>query len=675
MTPTFDTIAHRQSKALSGYGGAALSNCVALVSLLIAALLPPAFAAETASVPIIPVESFFKTAQFDGASVSPNGKYFAFRNSDGGRTQLAVIDLETHVIKLCAAFSDSDVYAVHWVNNERLVFNAIDRTSKENSHASGLFAVNRDGSGLKALTPTRRVQEDVIEIKGIGNLYWSHFESTYRNDAGDIVTSELRAEGDDITANKVNTVTGRKKELLMGVKGTPTDFVLDNNQVIRLVSVYAKGEKSRILYYRDDESQSWKVLTEVETKDPAFHVLAFDADNKTLYVSAWAKSGKRAIYKYDFEKNAIGDQVAADADVDVDGYLCFDSDHRLIGIRVYSEPPKTLWLDPAYAKVQSELDAALTDWVNVIMPGDIKSKVVVYSYSPTNPGKYSIYDTVTHKLTGMFAGMPWVKPAQMSDQLLFNYAARDGLNIPAYLTIPLGKPMKSLPLIVLVHAGPWQRDHWKFAPDVQFLANRGYAVLQPEFRGSAGFGESHFKKGFGQWGLAMQDDITDGVLNLIKQGVVDGKRVCIMGQDYGGYAALMGLVKEPSLFRCAIDLFGPTDIDYLFSKSQWMWQDTWNYSLKNLIGDPTEKEEQFIATSPLQQAAKIHAPVLMVYGTNDWQVPLIHGEKIRAALEKNGTPVEFMELKEEEHGLALDADRYKVYGAIEKFLKTYNPVN
>lgn len=196
----------------------------------------------------------------------------------------------------------------------------------------------------------------------------------------------------------------------------------------------------------------------------------------------------------------------------------------------------------------------------------------------------------------------------------------------AYVTLPKGREPKALPLIALIHGGPWARDDWGFNAEVQMLAGMGYAVLQPQFRGSSGFGREHLKKSFGQWGLSMQDDITDGVQSLIKQGVVDAKRVCIMGASYGGYATMMGLVKDPGLCRCGVNLLGVTDMFYHASSGRSHDPEV-NYFLDSWVGDPVKLRDQFTATSPALQAQRITVPVYMVYGKKDRRVPVVHGRR------------------------------------------------
>jgi dipeptidyl aminopeptidase/acylaminoacyl peptidase len=254
---------------------------------------------------------------------------------------------------------------------------------------------------------------------------------------------------------------------------------------------------------------------------------------------------------------------------------------------------------------------------------------------------------------------------------MVHYAARDGLQIPAYLTLPQGKSGKNLPLVVLVHDGPYFRGAtWGWDPRVQFLASRGYAVLQPEFRGSAGFGFKHFQAGWKQWGLAMQDDIADGARWAIAQGIADPKRICIAGASYGGYATLMGLAKDPDLFRCGVEWVGVTDINLMF-KSDWRndLSEEWKqYGMPVLIGDPVKDAQQIKDTSPVNLASRIRQPLLMAYGGVDRRVPIAHGQNLRDALRPYNDKVEWIEYGEEGHGWRLVKNRLDFWTRVEKFL-------
>jgi dipeptidyl aminopeptidase/acylaminoacyl peptidase len=261
----------------------------------------------------------------------------------------------------------------------------------------------------------------------------------------------------------------------------------------------------------------------------------------------------------------------------------------------------------------------------------------------------------------------------MGMQSVVRYKARDGLEIPALLTLPPGEKASGLPLVVLVHGGPYVRGtHWGWQGDTQFLASRGYAVLEPEFRGSTGYGDKHFRAGWKQWGLAMQDDIADGAKWAIAEGLVDPRRICIAGASYGGYATLMGLANNPELFKCGIDYVGVTDINLLFN-GHWLFQDDVSpaakkYSMPVLIGDPKADAAQFAATSPIEQAARITQPLLLAYGGADRRVPIIHGKKFLEAVRKTNKDVEWIEYESEGHGWSLPQTRIDFWTRVEKFL-------
>ena len=259
----------------------------------------------------------------------------------------------------------------------------------------------------------------------------------------------------------------------------------------------------------------------------------------------------------------------------------------------------------------------------------------------------------------------------MSGMEPVHYAARDGLQIPAWLTVPRGAERKNLPLVVLVHGGPWTRgEEWRWNPEVQFLAARGYAVLEPEFRGSTGYGTKLFKAGFKQWGLGMQNDLADGVRWSVDQGLVDPKRVCIAGSSYGGYAVLMGLINDPQVYRCGVEWLGPADIDLLYTATWGDASDAYKtYGMPRLIGDRVADAAQIKATSPILNAGKIRSPLLMAYGGEDFRVPIEHGEKMRAALAKqSNAEVEWAVYDKEGHGWRTWATTLDFWNRVAAFL-------
>jgi dipeptidyl aminopeptidase/acylaminoacyl peptidase len=250
------------------------------------------------------------------------------------------------------------------------------------------------------------------------------------------------------------------------------------------------------------------------------------------------------------------------------------------------------------------------------------------------------------------------------------YKARDGLEIPAWVTVPKDGNKGPHPMVVLVHGGPWVRGgYWTWNPEAEFLASRGYVVLEPEFRASTGYGFKHFKAGWKQWGLAMQNDVADGARWAIEKGFADPKRVCIAGASYGGYATLMGLVNDPDLFKCGVDWVGVTDIDLLYSVH---WSDTGEvyktYGMPLLVADREKDAAQIKATSPVQLAARIKQPLMLAYGGNDERVPLKHGTEFRDAVVKTNRDVEWIVYPKEGHGWREEKNNVDFWTRVEKFL-------
>jgi dipeptidyl aminopeptidase/acylaminoacyl peptidase len=277
----------------------------------------------------------------------------------------------------------------------------------------------------------------------------------------------------------------------------------------------------------------------------------------------------------------------------------------------------------------------------------------VWAAGPHDFAKIYLFDAAKNTLENVLPARPEFEGKRLSEQTIIHYKARDGMTIPAYLTLPEDRPAKNLPMVLYVHGGPHARDEKGYDPIVQMFASRGYAVLQPQFRMSTGFGWNLHHAGWRQWGMAMQDDLTDGVNALAQQGVIDKSRVCIAGASYGGYAVMYGLIKDPDLYKCGVNFVGVTDIGLFFSVT---YSDTYGAYMDDMIvkmhGDPKDpaQADYFHKTSAIENADRIKAPVLMAYGSEDVRVPMIHGEKIRDKLRAKGNVVEWQVMAGEGHG-------------------------
>jgi dipeptidyl aminopeptidase/acylaminoacyl peptidase len=658
-----------------------------LVLLLAAALHLPSQAAETPAAPARPpIADFFENPAFSGAKLSPNGNYLAVRmGGKGQRDRLAVVTLETGGVQSICSFADADIGAFEWVNDERLALTATDRSVGQGdaNYAPGLYAIDRDGGNFIQLASRTGRAGSIGRTSGgkagIKLLPWNTYmlgQRTAQNSDNIYVTSPVSAKPgkvDYVTLQLLNTVTGKFE----GIRrpGNTMSWLLDYNGEPRLAITSDDGVQT--IMYRDPKgSQSWRALAKFNAYTggkSAFAPIGFGPDG-TLYVRSDAGKDKSAVYTFNFATNRLSDKpVIQLEEYDFRGSLIMGKD-KLLGIRYLTDALATSWLDQDMQATQEHIDTILPNTVNLLtLPSKPGSPwMLVEAYSDIFPLHTMLYNSATKQLTAIGASYPKIKPAQMAREQLVHYKARDGLNIPAWLTTPQGAG-KNLPLIMLVHGGPYTRGgSWGWEAEAQFLASRGYLVLQPEFRGSTGFGNRHFQAGLKQWGLKMQDDIADGARWAIAQGLADPKRICIAGASYGGYSALMGLINDPDLYKCGVNWLGVTDINLMYDPGWFSVSDLteeWKqYGMPLLIGDPVKDAEQLKATSPLQQAERIRQPLLLAYGGADLRVPLTHGTRFRRAVRENNPNVEWIEYEEEGHGWALPKNRIDFWSRVDKFL-------
>lgn len=635
-----------------------------------------------------PLAAFFGNSSFGGALLSPSGRYLAARSGAPGRRMiLAVIDLQTSTPKVVAAFNDADIGHIAWVNDERLAFDVTDRDvgPGDTFLGAGLYAVNRDGSNLRQLAARagQGFTTDSASLTGARLLPWYTFlmgqDSAQDSDSIYVTSYDV----DDrqyfhvrnVNLLSLNTVTGKATVVPRPGHGNIDGWMLDRQGKPRLA--FGHDRDLSTIYYLDPANDQWRTLTTYHTFTGGKDAIApedFGPDG-TLYVSARDGHDMRSLYAFDYKTGKIQPEPL----VETKGYDfaggMITNRTRLLGVRYLTDAHGTAWFDPAMKALQDKVDKLLPGMVNLISPARSADApgMLVRSYSDVQPVIYLLYNKQTGQLNKIGESRPNIDSRHMGHQQVLRYKARDGLEIPATLTLPPNASKGArLPMVVLVHGGPYQRGRsWGWDAESQFLASRGYAVLEPEFRGSTGFGARHFTSGWKQWGLAMQDDIADGTRWAIAQGIADPKRICIAGADYGGYATLMGLSRDPDLYRCGVEWVGMTDIQLLYDE-HWRFaglSNEWKaYGMPEMVGDPVKDAAQLAATSPLQQAARIHQPLLMAYGGVDRRVPISHGKKFYDAVSRTNKNVEWIEYDEEAHGWSLPKTRIDFWGQVESFL-------
>lgn len=650
-------------------------------SVLVGILISPFAAAAPveSDTALPPPADFFLNPDVAEQQLSPSGRYLGILSrGDSGRIRLVVMDLASPGRGFAtASFDNADIRTFHWVNENRLVFDVFDASGE--MFAAGLFATDRDGSNVFQLGGSMAMGPlSVSMAKGKFRSRsgpYSLFHSTTHDGSDDIIVAGGSAGARNrpsVVLYRLNTRTGEYRNLTMGQPPGVLDWILDRDDSPRIAIAHIDGR--RIVYERGKDPKEWTVLGDYDEYSPSDFVPRFFGSDGALYVE---KDSAGALFRFDLAQHRFDDEPMLKLvgyDLRINPEIDWKA-RKTVGYHYLTDTQGTAWLDSRFAEYQKIVDAALTGMVNTITCGDCleSERLLIRSSSDRQPPRFYVLNPASKTLLDVGSSRPKIKPSQMGRREFVHYAARDGLPIPAYVTRPPGADKGPWPAIVLVHGGPWVRGgSWEWDPEAQFLASRGYVVIQPEFRGSTGFGFKHFRAGWKQWGLAMQDDLADAARWAVAQGIADPKRIAIIGASYGGYAALMGLVKNPEIFRCAVEWVGVTDIDLLYTVT---WSDLSDaylrYGAPVLIGDPDKDAEQLKATSPLQNAKRITQPILMAYGFDDRRVPIVHGENLRSSIATPRDQVEWIVYKEEGHGWFKEEDRIDFWTRVEKFLDKY----
>jgi dipeptidyl aminopeptidase/acylaminoacyl peptidase len=652
----------RQGKALAASVVLAIANAVGSSAAL---------AQKTAA--DISVEDFFKVAEFQSMLLSPNGKLLAASTPFKGRQNLVVVDLAARKNNVITAYEKQDAILPRWISDNRLCFSAADGLEASGRpRFRGTYCIDADGKNLRDFTKT-----------GLSIL------STLTGEPGVVIASQRGRSDTSQDVFKVNTYTGKSELVTFESPGRVSQWILDRNNVPR---VAVRQEESvadgATLWMRSSADGKYEKIGQYKADEPSIDPIGFDWDG-TLYVISNFGRDKAALFKWDWANKKVGELVAEDAKVDLGqdarfGLIPSASKKKIVGYTYNStNGPVTKWFDDDLASAQKMLDASLKGTFNTMsFPRDNEKLVLVESVSETEPLRYSLFNREAKTLEPIVGTRPWLKGELMPTRKYIEYKARDGRTIPAYLTLPRNVEAKALPLIINIHGGPQVRGYhmlsnWGRWPEAMFFASRGYAVLEPDPRKSTGYGRDHYLSGFRQWGLAMQDDITDGALHLVKEGIVNKDKMGLHGGSYGGYASLQGLVKDPEMFKAANSFLSVTDLPTFFSYAGSDISSDSDYletTARKRVGDPKADAAQFEATSPARNAHKIKARVLLTMGSEDIRVPLKHGDLMVSAMEKAKVNFEYHVYKEESHGYNKPVNVNDFYSrALKLFDETIGP--
>ena len=476
---------------------------------------------------------------------------------------------------------------------------------------------------------------------------------------------------DDAEIDVVNARNGDRTKYRIALAGKPTQWAFDATGALRAVTMLETSfwaEKSKISnWYRADEQSPWQLLEAFGVTDDAWYPIRALPEQDSLMVVSRHARDTQAIFRYDVAKREHAELMAGHPTQDIIGASGLD-DATFERVTTGGIRATTYWFESRWSARQASVDAALPGRTNV-MTGNPDGRMLIHSFGDVDPGRWYLFDAKTLKIREIGESMPTVDPNRMRPMETVEYKARDGLLVNAYLTRPASRGNALPPMIVLVHGGPNVRDWWQWDEEVQVLAANGYAVFQPQFRGSQGFGRKFEEAGYLQWGRAMQDDITDGVRKLIADKVVDPDRICIYGASYGGYAALWGVIDTPSLYKCGASFAGVSDPEAWLGFSLFDDSTPLAREIKRArVGDPSTMRQRLAEVSPLKNAARVQVPLLIAHGEEDTRVLISHSKDMVNALRKLRKPVEWMPFPGEGHGLYSIEDRVRYYAALLSFL-------
>ena len=660
-----------------------------LTAALGAALLYTLSPAAAGADELPAVASFFQTAQVGQVELSPKGGYVAQANMLPDGTQALVVrdtaDLSKFTVVTRVDPARVIIAAIHWINEDRIGYTLKNMALSTQTNLDE-FASDRDGKDQKHLINgnwEHRREASTGSMIGSRVLTADYaFDRTLHDGSDDILVEKYTWNGIDRAPEssrlfRLNTRTLRLSATFEGAQPKAAGrWITDANGVPRVVQSRVKGHC--ITSYRKADATGW---TEIDNgtcyENRRFSPLFMDGLN-TLYVLANYK-GYTAPFRYDLTTMKMDPEPIIDTPgFDFLGTPEIDyTSKRMMGIHLETDAETTVWFNPVMKAEQAKIDALLPGRINTVECASdcLGSPVLlIKSENDRRPADYVLYTRATGKVIGLGNVHPDIDPARMGERSFHHYAARDGRAIPAYVTLPAGKADGPRPAIVLVHGGPHVRGaSWAWDAEAAFLASRGYVVIQPEFRGSTGFGHEHYHAGWKQWGGAMQDDLADAAQWAVKQGWADPKRVGIMGASYGGYATLMGLIKHPQIFGAGVAWAGVTDIKLMFTSTESdASEENLGYSMRTLIGDPDSEADakMFRENSPLLRAAELKQPLLMAHGLDDRRVPLEHARSFASAVKANNSHVTSLYYDNEGHGWRNEKTRLDFWRQVETFLDT-----
>ena len=606
------------------------------------------------SVRQIPLEDFFRNSPQAAFQLSPDGKHLSFMAPYQDRMNIFVRNLDEEEATQLTHETEQSIDGYFWVDNTRILFMK-DDGGDENYH---LFGVNLDGSDLRCYTPF-----DGVRVRIIDDL----------EDIPDQVLIGMNKRNPEVfDPYRLDLKTGELTQLAEN-PGNWQGWMTDHNGVLRSVTAIVDGVNTQILY-RDHDNEDFRAVLTTSFKDSVDFII-FTPDNKYVYAATNLGRDKSVLVLMDSATCEEIEVLYENPTYDISSISYSRKRKKLLGVFCsgHKEPVRHYF---------DEEEKNLKEKMRGFFPGlhcgmsdcdKAEEKYLLYVGSDRNKGAYYYYDIHEDQPRKIASLSPWLNEEEMVEMKAVKYTTRDGLELEAYLSLPKSFDKKNPtphPVIIHPHGGPWARDYWGFDSVVQFLCNRGYAVFSMNFRGSTGYGRKFLEASYKEWGRKMQDDISDGVAYLIKEGIADPKRVAIYGASYGGYAVLAGLAFTPELYCCGIDYCGVSNLFTFMNTIPPYWKPMLEMMYEQ-VGNPETDHDLLAAASPALHADKIRVPLFIAQGANDPRVNKAESDQMVEALRKNGVEIEYMVKENEGHGFHNQENRFDFYRAMEKFLTKY----
>jgi dipeptidyl aminopeptidase/acylaminoacyl peptidase len=619
---------------------------LAVLALVAGALAPAPVAAQAAAPPLIARAALFGNPERAQPQLSPDGTRLAYLAPDNGVLNVWVRSLGTDDARVVTSDTKRGIRFFAWQRDGRHIIYRQDRDGDENWH---IYQTNLETRSTRDLTPFEGIQAQFVASEP---------------DQPDTLLVALNVR--DKTLHDVYRVNLRDgtSELDTENPGDVSGWSADHTLTVRVAQAYGP-DGGTVLRVRDDAKAPWRELTKWGPDETFGGVAAIRPDGKGVYLISSLGANAARLTDLDF---ATGQSrvVAADPQYDVNDVMTHPTSHVLEAVefvRARSEwQPVDKALEADFAALQRVRKGDFK-----VESRDVSDRVWVVSYLADDaPVYYHAFDRASRKATALFSNRPQLERQRLAEMRPISFKARDGLLLHGYLTLPAGSAGKNLPMVVNVHGGPWGRDTWGLDNEAQWLANRGYAVLQVNFRGSTGYGKQYLNAGDREWAGAMHTDLLDGKKWAIEQGHADPAKVAVMGGSYGGYATLVGVAFTPGEFACGVDIVGPSNLETLLKSIPPYWKTLASVFQKRM--GRLEETEFLKSRSPLYKAGDIKVPLLIAQGANDPRVKQAESDQIVEAMRKNGKPVDYYVFPDEGHGFARPENRMAFYAAAEQFL-------